>query len=285
MQLVQELSTNGYAVATVCRTLEIPLSTYYRQRQKADHMQKPHATYDDVEVLEFIKTLKLRKPAWGYRRVKAFIVKKLQRPVNRKRVYRLMRQHDLLVKVQHHRARRTPQREKPHATQQNEWWGTDMTKFYVNTVGWVYLVVVLDWYTRKIVGHALGLRPTTQLWLQAMEQAVQSACPRGSRAYDLHLMTDNGSQPTSRRFENYLATLGIIHVTTSYSNPKGNADTERVIRTIKEDAIWPNDFDSYMEAEWTLEQGILEYNTENPHSALGYLTPAEFEQNVIATAA
>ncbi len=262
---------------TVCQILQIPRSSYYRAK-KGTVPAVPRESESDVELLEHIKEIKLRFPAWGYRRVRALLKKRLKTRLNRKRIYRLMKRFTLLVDVKHCKAKRTAQTTKPRATRKNQWWGTDMTKFYVNTVGWVYLVIVLDWYSRKIIGFSFGRIPNTNLWLEALHMAVQNECPLGSRVYDISLMSDNGSQPTSGKYEKELEALGINHVTTSYNNPKGNAETERVIRTIKEDAIWPYEFDTITEAIEVISNQITFYNTEYPHSALGELSPVEFEQ-------
>ena len=72
--------------------------------------------------------------------------------------------------------------------------------------------------------------------------------------------------------------LGIKQIFTSWNNPKGNADTERVMRTIKEDLVWPREWDFPFELERALKQWIHNYNTDYPHSSLGYLTPEQFEQ-------
>jgi transposase InsO family protein len=264
-------------VNTVCQILQIPRSTYYRAKTEPAVAEKTESE-QDRELLEHIKEIKLRFPAWGYRRVRALLKKRLKTPLNRKRIYRLMKRFSLLVDVKRYKAKRTPQTTKPKATRKNEWWGTDMTKFYVNTVGWVYLVVVLDWYSRKIVGFSFGRVPNTSLWLQALHMAVQNECPLGARTYGLNLMSDNGSQPTSGKYEKELETLGFNHVTTSYNNPKGNAETERVIRTLKEDAIWPYEFDIITEAIEVVTKQITFYNKEYPHSALGELSPIEFDQ-------
>lgn len=264
---------------TVCRILQIPRSSYYRAH-KGSASSEPTQTEQNRELLEHIKEIKLRFPAWGYRRVRALLKKRLKIRLNRKRIYRLMKRFTFLVDVKHHKATRTPQTRKPTATRKNHWWGTDMTKFYVNTVGWVYLVIVLDWYSRKIVGFRFGLKPDTTLWLEALHMAVENECPLGTRAYGLNLMSDNGSQPTSGKYEKELETLAINHVTTSYNNPKGNAETERVIRTIKEDGIWPYEFDALQEAVASITETIVFYNTEYPHSSLGELSPIEFEQQM-----
>ena len=74
------------------------------------------------------------------------------------------------------------------------------------------------------------------------------------------------------------AALGIKQVFTSWSNPKGNADTERVIRTLKEDLIWPYDWDNPFTFQRALGKWVDNYNHDFPHQTLGYLTPVEYYQ-------
>ena len=95
-----------------------------------------------------------------------------------------------------------------------------MTKFLVDKLGWVYMIVVLDWYTRKIVGFHIGLRSKSADWLTTLDMAVKEQCPDGVREHDLHLMNDNGSQPTSVAFINACGVLNIDQAFTSYNNPK-----------------------------------------------------------------
>ena len=92
------------------------------------------------------------------------------------------------------------------------------------------------------------------------------------------LMSDNGAQPTSEKYENASKLLGITLITTSYSNPKGNADTEGFIRTFKEELVYPNEFDSFDEAKNEVDKFIKFYNEDYPHSTLGYLSPINFEK-------
>ena len=63
--------------------------------------------------------------------------------------------------------------------------------------GWVYAVIVLDWYTKKVVGHYTGMQARSRHWLLALDVAVNRQFPDGVRGHDLHLMLDNGTQPTS----------------------------------------------------------------------------------------
>jgi transposase InsO family protein len=69
---------------------------------------------------------------------------------------------------------------------------------------------------------------------------------------------------------------------TSYDNPKGNADTERVIRTIKKDLIWLNDFQAPFELQAELDSRVMDYNADYPHSSLNYKTPCEYEKLCVA---
>lgn len=115
-------------------------------------------------------------------------------------------------------------------------------------------------------------------WIEALNMAVDNNCPLGSREYDLHLMSDNGSQPTSEKYEAAATLLGIKYITTSYSKSKGNADTERFMRTFKAEIIYPNEFDSLEEARKKVDNFITFYNYDYPHSALCYVSPIEFEK-------
>ncbi len=91
-------------------------------------------------------------------------------------------------------------------------------------------------------------------------------------------MSDNGSQPTAASFMKEMATLDIERIFTTYDNPKGNADTERVMRTIKEEVIWCNEFETLEEAIRIIGDWIeVDYNRLYVHSELGYRSPEEFE--------
>ena len=273
-------------MSETCRILQLSRASFYR-RQEALRLVVPEAVSSaepqNTALVEKIHLLAGKHPLWGYRRITAFLQRREGLHVNRKRVRRLMRAEGLSVPVKRYKAKRTETRAKPKATRRNQWWGTDMTKFYVEGIGWLYLVIVIDWYTKRILAHSLKLRSTSQEWLDVLQQAVVQACPLGSRSYGIHLMSDNGSQPTSTKYEKAMVALGIEHVTTSYNNPKGNADTERFMRTFKEETVWPNEFSSFEEALAAVEEFFRFYNEEYPHSTLGGMSPIEFEASLILT--
>jgi transposase InsO family protein len=235
-------------------------------------------TQRNASVLERIRQLKAAHPFWGYRRIWATLKYVDKQEINPKRVLRLMRQHDLLVK-RHAvlKASRTPQRSKPRPNRPNQWWGIDMTKVMVQGFGWVYVTIVLDWYTKKVVGYHAGLQSKARHWLEALDMAVNQQFPDGARDQSLHLMSDNGCQPTSISFVKACGVMGIEQAFTSYNNPKGNADTERFFRTMKEELLWLRDWTSPFELLNEVGEWLKSYNTEYLHSSLGYKTPEATE--------
>ncbi len=239
------------------------------------------------EILSRIRDIKAEHPFWVYRRVWAYLKYRQDIVINHKRVYLLMKKHNLLVKPNTRlKAIRSnaPHRSKPRATRPNQYWGIDMTKVMISSFGWLYLVVVLDWHSKKIVGYSLKTRSRTDDWLEALNHAVNIQFPNGilSKNKELSLISDNGSQPTSQKFMKECSALEIKQIFTCYNNPKGNADTERVIRTIKEDLIWIKEWKSPSQLEEELKAWIIKYNTDFPHSSLNYKTPEQFEKEQLS---
>lgn len=238
---------------------------------------------EDAHILLQIHPIKAEHPFWGYRRIWAYMKYRLNQPVNKKRIYRIMKERNLLVTPNLRlRAKRDNQsnRNKPRATSPNQFWGTDMTKVMLDSFGWLYLVIVLDWCTKKIVGYSISSHSRTEDWLDALNSACNTQFPGGiaSKQQELYLVSDNGSQPTSKKYMQACSVLEIKQIFASYNNPKGNADTERVIRTIKEDFIWVREFSSPIEFTETFKQWVDNYNTDYPHSSLHYQTPCQFEK-------
>jgi transposase InsO family protein len=235
-------------------------------------------------VVAMITEIKTDHPFWGYRRVWAHLKYVNGLEINRKRVFRLMQRHKLVVKPNTRlKAVRTPQRSKPRPVQPRQWWGIDMTKVMVVGFGWMYIVAVLDWYTKKIVGHYAGVQCRSCHWLEALNDAVNREFPGGVRDNGLSLMSDNGSQPTSVAFMRACREMGVNHAFTSYGNPKGNADTERVFRTMKEELLWLREWRSPFELTEALAKWIEDYNRSYLHSSLGYKSPEKFEEKYYST--
>lgn len=225
--------------------------------------------------MEKVGDICMSHPFWGSRRVRNWLKRREGLSINRKRVQRIMREQNLILKPRRKRASREGGRRKPVPTRAKQWWGIDMTKFLVGPMGWVYLVSVVDWYTRKVVGYSVGLNSRTELWTEALNRAVLEEFPKGSREKGLFLMSDNGSQPTSGKFMKVSGLLGIQQTFTSYNNPKGNANTERWFRTFKEDCLWQHEWDNFSQVKKDIASWIDFYNNQYCHSALNGLSPKE----------
>ena len=131
------------------------------------------------------------------------------------------------------------------------------------------------------MGYNLGQKASTDDWLGTLYKAVNLQFLDGVHYAKLSLMSDNGCQPTSKKFIKACKNMGITLAATSYNNPKGNADTERFMRTMKEELVWPHEWNSITAFAEKLKEWLQFYNNHYPHSTLGYTSPVKFEQETI----
>lgn len=153
-----------------------------------------------------------------------------------------------------------------------------MTSFQLSDLTPLFLVTVIDCCTREIVGWTLDRRCRAGEWTAAVRMALESrglmdkdACKQAGLA----LRSDNGSQPCSKKFVEFLGAHGVRGQYTGYNAPDDNAYVERVMRTIKEEEIWPNLWDTLGEARAAIEAYVTYYNEERIHSSIDYQTPNE----------
>lgn len=217
-----------------------------------------------------------RHQTFGYRRIWALLRRRRGIYVNRKTVWRIMHQEGLARPKIWHRPRRPKRVEKMQPTAPNEAWQIDMTSLELSDMRRLFLVMVMDCYTRQIVGWTLDRRCRASEWVSALRMALES---RGltdkTTCAGLTLRCDNGAQPCSKKFVEYMGAAGVKGQYTGYNAPDDNAYVERVIRTVKEEEIWPNEYDTVSEAHESIEAYIGYYNNDRIHSSLGYRTPSE----------
>jgi putative transposase len=259
----------GYAATVVAAALTISRSSLY-------YRKKPRGSRADRKWDEQIVQACGEKTAYGYRRVTWWLRRKEGLHVNRKRVLRVMRERNLLVRSRRLRARRKKEWGRVEAARPNQIWQSDMTKIWAGpAVGWTYLVCVIDCCTREIVGWNLSHRCRTEDALAAVEQAVLERLPAGSREENVTLTTDNGTQFTSSRFLETLGRLGITHRRTAYHHPEGNSYIERFHRSLKEEEVWTEEYRSLEESRASISRWIEEYNHDRPHRGVENRTPHE----------
>jgi len=168
------------------------------------------------------------------------------------------------------------------ATAPNQKWVADIT--YLPTLaGWVYLAVVIDLFSRKVVGWAMSDRLTTPLVTAAMKQAIEHRQPKGS---GLIHHSDRGCQYTSDAFQQLLETMDITCSMSRTGCCYDNAVAERFFWSLKHE--WTK-FESYADLEsarWSVFKYIEAfYNSERIHQTLGYQTPNQFERTQAANVA
>ena len=114
--------------------------------------------------------------------------------------------------------------------------------------------------------------------LVALNIGINRQFPQGARGHDLHLMADNGCQPTAISFMRACRDMGVKQAFTCYNNPKGNADTERFMRTLKEELVCINEWTSPTAFYEALDVWIAHSNSAYLHSTLGYISPEKFDE-------
>jgi len=264
----------------MCVLLNVSASGYYAWRSRSASQRQ----LDDMVLLAHIRSqFALSNETYGSPRMHAELCDEgIQ--AGRHRVARLMRDNGLKA-LQKRRWKKTTDSQHggpvaPNLLDQDftcdgpdQKWGCDIS--YVWTAeGWLYLAIVLDLYSRRIVGWAVSERLKKDLAITALQRAIATRRPPP----DLIHHSDRGSQYCSY---DYLALLAANNIRPSMSgkgNCYDNAMVESVFKTIKSELVWRTSFQSRREAENALGRYIDGfYNPRRRHSALGYKSPIKFE--------
>lgn len=217
-----------------------------------------------------------RHERYGHRRIKALLKRRYGITASRKTVLRVMDELKLKQERIWHKPARPKRVEKMNPDKANQAWQIDMTSFQLSDLTPLFLVTVIDCCTREIVGWTLDRRCRASEWLNAVRIAQEErGLTTKESCAELTLRSDNGAQPCSKKFVEYLGKSGISGQYTGYNAPDDNAFVERVIRTIKEEEIWPNVYDTFSEAWDAIVEYVRYYNNERIHSSLDYQTPSE----------
>jgi putative transposase len=204
-----------------------------------------------------------------YRLVTAWVRRRLGRPVNRKRVLRVMRERRLIQ-----RRRRLDRRRRPgffRVERPDQLWHLDMTSVWVAEHGWVYLMAAIDCCTREIVAWHLEVRCRAREAIALIERA---AAERQVAPGTLTLGTDNGSAFTARTFKAVLGDVGIAHRRGGYRDPESQAFIESWFGKLKQRCVWRHEFETLDQARETINAYVTHYH-HRPHSRLDYRTPRE----------
>lgn len=272
----------------MCRVLGVTRSWYYAQLSRGATKRQR----EDQALLPSIKAaFEESDKTYGANR----IVRDLRQQgcrVGKNRIWRLMRENDLKVKTTRrfkittnsdHKRSVAPNLVKQQFTAQapNRLWTGDIT--YIQTAqGWLYLAVVLDVFSRRIVGWSMNQRMTDDLVVAAFSNA--QARRRPVRGFIFH--TDRGSQYCSKRFRTLVEKAGGIQSMSATGCCYDNAITESFFGTLKRELVHHCSFVTRQEAQSRIFRYIEGfYNRKRLHSAIGYLAPEQFEQANLKLAA
>jgi putative transposase len=262
----RELVARGFAVAAVTRVLQVSRQAVYRTPKPRTAPLRRSPT-DPVEAA--IVEEALANQTDGYRMVAAFVRRRLGRPVNRKRVLRVMRERKLIQ-----RRRPLERRKRPgffRVERPRQLWQLDMTSVWVAEHGWCYLNAIIDCCSREIVGWSLELRCRADEAIAVVERA---ATLHAIEPDQLTLGSDNGSAFTARRFRACLGELGIRHRRGGYRDPESQAFIESWFGKLKEREVWLNEYETLDDARRGIGGYVDRYH-HRPHSGLNYRTPDE----------
>ena len=268
----------------LCRLLGVSRSGYYAARARAQRPRSPCATGAHLERMfaasgrtygsrRLAKALQAGGTAVGRYRARTLMRERGLRPVWRRRFVITTRRDERALVAENHLDRQfTP-------AGPDQAWASDIT--YIPTAtGWSYLAVILDLYSRKVVGWAFDRQMPASLTCEALRMALAQRQPEPG----LLLHSDRGCQYTSSAWRYLLAEHGIRASMSRRGNCWDNAVVERFFLSLKTERVWQRRYANHGEARRDITDYIVSfYNTVRIHSTLGYLPPSAYERKTAAT--
>jgi len=277
-----EANRDSYPVTMMCELLSVSRSGLHDARRR-----EPSArALDEAQIVKEIgRAQRKHRGRYGRRRMTPEVSETLGRPVNHKRIGRLMRKHDLGSRKR--RRFRVVTTDSKHAhpiapnvlerdfsvSAPNQKWLADLT--YVPTAeGWLYLALVLDLFARKIVGWAMSDTMPQELTLAALQVALGWQDPDPGLVHH----SDRGSQYAAHDYRKVLKARGITVSMSRKGDCWDNSPMESANGTLKVECVHGEHFKTRAEAQQAIVEYIGYYNTDRRHSSLGNVPPAEFER-------
>jgi transposase InsO family protein len=276
------MSADELAIERMCMLAGESRRGFYR----VDPDAKPGRR--DMDLRDAIQRIALEMPSYGRPRITAEL-RRRGWMVNPKRVYRILREDNLLCLRRRKFLVTTDSRHSfrvyPNLAGQmklsnvNQLWTADITYIRLETE-FVYLAVVLDAFSRRVIGWALDRTLEAKLAVAALEMALSR---RSVKAGLVH-HSDRGIQYAAGDYTGLLDQHGIQISMSRKGNPYDNARTESFMKTLKYEEVYRQEYRDLSDALRSLRRFIEKvYNEKRLHSALGYLPPSEFETNLVVT--
>ena len=277
-----------------CQAFGISSRSYYDYTTTGNKRQKQKER-EDTLIRDAIEKQIPNFPKYGYR----MMTKQLKREgfringlvVNHKRILRVMRESNLLAEIKksfinttdsNHDLFKYPnilKKEQVEITRLDQVWSSDFTYIRLPE-GFCYLAVILDGYSRKVIGYCLSKDMDTGLVVAALQMALRERRITNSNQCLIH-HSDQGVQYCSREYTDLLKFHGVRISMSSLGSPWQNGRVESFFKTLKNNEVYLKDYKNIYEAKANLFKFIDDvYNAKRLHSSLGYVPPDEFEQTV-----
>jgi transposase InsO family protein len=269
---VIDMLKSQYSTSLLCDLLGLARSSYYYQPEPSE----------ERDLRQAIESIAAQFPTYGSRRIAHQLGRApFHLTVNRKRARRVMGEMGLFCRVKRRSVRTTNSRHhfpryenlvrELKLTRPDEVWVADITYIKLREE-FIYLAIIMDVFTRAIRGWSLGRGLGVELTLGALEQALLKGAP------EIH-HSDQGLQYAAAEYVVRLSEVRSQISMAEVGQAEQNGYAERVIRTIKEEEVALNDYHDIEDARAQIGRFIDDvYLSKRIHSSLGYLTPAEFEQ-------
>ncbi len=272
------MQLEGFRADHACQMAQVSRAGFYR------HYAEHEPRQADVEVRDLIQRMVLENRCYGYRRVTA----ELERRgvvVNHKRVLRLMRMDNLLAVRKQRYVFTTDSRhtyavypnlaDRMRLTAVNQLWVADITYVRLRET-FLYLAIVLDAYSRRVIGWELGEELSADLALGALNRALADR----PLAPGIMHHSDRGVQYCSQAYVEKLQAHQFTISMSRTGNPYDNAKAESFMKTLKSEEVYLRQYRDQTDARSSIQRFLEEvYNAQRLHSALGYVPPAEFERS------
>jgi len=266
----------------MCGVLKVSRSGYYRWKSRGPSLR---SQLDEALMGEIVRLFVENRRVYGSPRIHDAL-KDVGVAVGRKRVSRLMRANGIVAEPYRRMKWKRPFKTATAAEnlvrrqfcvpEPNRVWAADMTAFWTGS-GWVHLAIVMDLYSRRIVGWAMHGQMTERLVVDALEMAVLSRQPTGALIHH----SDQGSQYQSHLFQSKLQTYGIHMSMSRRGDCWDNAVVESFFKTAKTELLNDGRFQTREQAKAELFDYIeVFYNRKRKHSTLGYQSPVQFESTL-----
>lgn len=294
MEIADKWIQLGYAIKTVLKIVGILEATYYARRKNQGKpkvynggrpipgysMKKDGQPVADEQIKEWIhEYLADEEAAYGYRKITVCLRRDFGLQINKKKVYRLMKEENLLH-PQREKQRKYPRKlaNNREITASNQLWEMDVKYGYIaGEQRFFFLLSLIDVYDRAVVDYHIGLSCEGKHASQILQRALWKRQQFENQERPV-IRTDNGPQFISHLFESSCETFQVEHERIPPKTPNKNAHIEAFHSILEKECLERHEFGSYQHAYETVTNYLLFYNQRRIHGSLYDLSPVEFRQ-------